>query len=163
MPICEAERTPPYQHSQRRRLVCAHRVQRFSTCNVLIILQVVSRALATAPPADCIQETLNISHVPPDDRRIPRFFAVRSISSAALVLEVTVRQTPNDWFRAFTRFVERRGEAVRLDNHLMDKSAERLARCFLNNHGGGNVVDVRIIIAIVDRQFIGIAWIYGVR
>jgi hypothetical protein len=35
----------------------------------------------------------NIPHVPPDDRRIPRFFALRLISSAGLVLEVAVRQS----------------------------------------------------------------------
>ena len=44
---------------------------------------------------------------------------------------------------------------MQLDNQLIDKAAERLIRGFLSNHGGENVVSVRIVIALVNRQLIG--------
>src|SRR5262245_59175246 len=64
------------------------------------------------------------THIPPDDRSIPAFFAFGLVFGASFIREIAVRKTLDDRLRVGACLVEGRGETVRLDHQLMDEIAE---------------------------------------
>src|SRR5262249_59107162 len=69
----------------------------------------------------------HLAHVPPDDRKVPRFLALGLVVRAGFILEIAVGKALDDRVRVGAGLVERRGETERFNHHLMNEIGDRLA------------------------------------